>query len=158
MSDYTLEHKSSFSLVGYGFVIQSDFQNPQAVIAEKAEFWQVLKEDGRFEKLKQAAKNIREWSVNEVYQGKPWNYFAVEAKKSVTDVTRIIEFPESEYIVVSGYGAGESLFDQLTYKAFGEILPTITDYAYIGGPNATYREAQADGNFYGEFWVPVVAK
>ncbi|MEW9699470.1 hypothetical protein [Paenibacillus sp. SI8] len=48
----------------------------------------------------------REWSVNEVYQGKPWNYFEVEARKSVADATRIIGFPESEYIVVAGNGDG----------------------------------------------------
>lgn len=102
------------------------------------------------------AKDNREWSVNEVYQGKPWNYFAVEAGKSVADATRIIEFPESEYIVVAGSGDKETLFDELTYLAFGEVLSQITDYAYIGGPNATYRKDNGEGTFYGEFWVPVV--
>ncbi|WP_240041449.1 hypothetical protein [Paenibacillus ginsengarvi] len=50
-----------------------------AMQKEKAEFWGRLKSDGRFNKQKSAAKDDREWSVNEVYQGKPWNYFAVEA-------------------------------------------------------------------------------
>ena len=107
----------------------------QALQKEKAEFWGVLKADGRFDKLKDAAKDDREWSINEVYQGKPWNYFAVEAGKSVSDATRIIEFLESEYIVVAGNGDKETLFDQLTYRSFG-----------------------CDGTFYGEFWVPVVKK
>ncbi|MCL2113175.1 GyrI-like domain-containing protein [Lactococcus protaetiae] len=158
MLEYTLEHKTAFSLVGYGFTIQADFQNPQALIAEKNEFWQSLKYDGRFEKLKNSAKNELEWSVNEVYQGQPWNYFAVETSKTIADATRIIEFPESEYIVVSGNGAPETLFDELTYRAFGEVLSQITDYAYIGGPNATYRKLNEDGTAYGEFWVPVVKK
>jgi len=158
MADYTIEHKRSFTLTAYGFSIQSSFQDMPALQKEKAEFWGRLKADGRFDKLKDAAKDDREWSVNEVYQGKPWNYFAVEAGKSVTDATRIIEFPESEYIVVAGYGDQETLFDQLTYRGFGEVLPHITDYAYIGGPNATYRKDNGDGTFYGEFWVPVVRK
>ena len=133
MENYTLEHK--ITLTAYGFSIKSNFQGMQALQKEKAEFWGVLKADGRFDKLKDAAKDDREWSVNEVYQGKPWNYFAVEAGKSVSDATRIIEFPESEYIVVAGNGDKETLFDQLTYRSFG-----------------------CDGTFYGEFWVPVVKK
>ncbi len=158
MANYTLEHKKSFTLTAYGFSIRANFQDMPALQQEKAEFWIGLKTDGRFAQLKDAAKNDREWSVNEVYQGKPWNYFAVEANKSVSDATRIIEFPESEYIVVAGNGDKETLFDQLTYRAFGEVLSQITDYAYIGGPNATYRQDNGDGTFYGEFWVPVVKK
>ncbi|MEC0240674.1 GyrI-like domain-containing protein [Paenibacillus dokdonensis] len=158
MADYTLEHKKSFTLTAYGFSIQSNFQDIPALQKEKAEFWGRLKADGRFNKLKDAAKDDREWSVNEVYQGKPWNYFAVEAGKSVADATRVIEFPESDYIVVAGNGDKETLFDQLTYRAFSEVLAKVTDYAYIGGPNATYRNDNGDGTFYGEFWVPVVKK
>jgi predicted transcriptional regulator YdeE len=158
MTEYTLDHKKSFTLTAYGFSIRSNFQDISSLQKEKAEFWGNLKADGRFDKLKEAAKDDREWSVNEVYQGKPWNYFAVEAGKSVVDATRIIEFPESEYIVVAGNGEKELLFDQLTYLAFSEVLPRITDYAYIGGPNATYRKEKGDGTFYGEFWVPVVKK
>lgn len=158
MANYTVEHKKSFTLTAYGFSIQSNFQDAPAFQKEKAEFWGGLKADGRFDKLKAAAKDDREWSVNEVYQGRPWNYFAVEASKSVADATRNIEFPESEYIVLAGTGDKETLFDQLTYRAFGEVLSQITDYAYIGGPNATYRKENGDGTFYGEFWVPVVKK
>lgn len=158
MADYTLERKKSFTLTAYGFSIRSSFQDVAALQKEKSEFWGNLKADGRYQKLKNAAKDDREWSVNEVYQGKPWNYFAVEAGKSVADATRIIEFPESEYLVLAGYGDKEALFDQLTYRAFGEVLPNVTDYAYIGGPNATYRQDNGDGTYYGEFWVPVVKK
>lgn len=142
-------------MTAYGFQFSLIFKTCQ-LCKRKTEFWDKLKADGRFNKLKTAAKDDREWSVNEVYQGKPWNYFAVEAGKSVADATRFIEFPESEYIVVAGNGDKETLFDQLTYRAFGEVLPQITDYAYIGGPNATYRKDSGDGSFYGEFWVPVV--
>lgn len=158
MADYTLEHKKSFTLTAYGFSMKSSFQDTSAMQKEKAEFWSGLKADGRFDKLKDAAEDDREWSVNEVYQGKPWNYFAVEARKSVPDATRIIEFPESEYLVLAGNGDKETLVDQLTYRAFGEVLGRITDYDYIGGTNATYRKDNGDGTFYGEFWVPVVKK
>lgn len=158
MTDYTLEHKQSFTLTAYGVSLQSNFQDMTALQKEKAEFWGKLKADGRFNKLKDAAKDEREWSVNEVYQGKPWNYFAVEAGKSVADATRVIEFPESDYIVVAGNGDKETLFDQLTFHAFNEVLAKVTDYAYIGGPNATYRNDNGDGTFYGEFWVPVVKR
>jgi predicted transcriptional regulator YdeE len=158
MTAYTLEHKPAFTLTGYGFTIQADFQDAPALMKEKSEFWGGLLADGRFDKLKKAANDAREWSVNEVYQGKPWNYFAVKTTEKITDATRLIEFPDSEYIVVSGEGDKDTLFDQLTYRAFGEVLGQVNDYAYVGGPNATYREAKEDGSFYGEFWVPVVKK
>jgi predicted transcriptional regulator YdeE len=158
MANYSIEMKKSFTLTAYGYTIQSNFQDMQAMQKEKAAFWDSLKADRRYDKLKSAAKNDREWSVNEVYQDKPWNYFAVEAGSSVPDATRVIEFPEGEYIVVAGTGDKETLFDQLTYQAFGEVLPAVTDYAYIGGPNATYRQDRGDGTYYGEFWAPVVRK
>ncbi|MQW23384.1 MULTISPECIES: GyrI-like domain-containing protein [unclassified Lactococcus] len=158
MSEYQLIHHGAFRLVGYGFTIQSNFQEMEALKAEKENFWQGLKSDGRFDQLKKIAKDEREWSVNEVYQGKPWNYFAVQTSKIPTDITRIIEFPESDYIVVAGEGAKDELFDELTYRAFSSVLTTITDYAYIGGPNATFRVQNEDGNYSGEFWVPVVKK
>ncbi|PCR99809.1 GyrI-like domain-containing protein [Lactococcus fujiensis] len=158
MANYTLVHKTGFTLTGYGFVITAPFQDSQALISEKNKFWNDLQVTGKFDDLKKVAKNHREWSVNEVYQGKPWNYFAVETHSTVDNATRLIEFPDSEYIVVSGSGPKDELFDQLTYQAFGEVLSQIKDYAYIGGPNATYREKNTDGTYYGEFWVPVVKK
>lgn len=58
MENYTLEHK--ITLTAYGFSIKSNFQGMQALQKEKAEFWGVLKADGRFDKLKDAAKDDRE--------------------------------------------------------------------------------------------------
>lgn len=68
MSDYQLIHHPAFRLVGYGFTIQSNFQEMEALKAEKENFWQGLKSDGRFDQFKKIAKDEKEWSVNEVYQ------------------------------------------------------------------------------------------
>jgi len=158
MADYKIEHKSAFMLTGYGFTIQAPFTDFAALAAEKKAFWEGLQADGRFDRLRKLAKDGLEWSVNEVFQGKPWNYFAVEAKALVEDATRLIEFPDSDYLVVAGSGDRESLFDQLTGQAFGQVLGQVNDYAYVGGPNGTFRRENADGTYSGEIWIPVVKK
>jgi predicted transcriptional regulator YdeE len=158
MTNYRIEKRSAFVLTGYGFTIESDFSDYQALAAEKSAFWKGILADGRFDKLKGLAKDGLEWSVNEVYQGKPWNYFAVETEENVEDATRLIEFPASDYVVVSATARKDELFDQLSGLAFGQVLGEIKDYAYVGGPNGTYRKANEDGTFYGEIWIPVVQK
>jgi len=158
MSNYKIEHKPAFVLAGYGFTIQADFTDFQKLAEEKVSFWAGLQADGRFDKLKKLAKTPLEWSVNEVFQGQPWNYFAVEPSSDVEYASRMIEFPDSDYLVIEGQGEKEGIFDQLSGQAFGQVLPSLTDYAYIGGPNGTFREALADGTYRGEIWIPVVAK
>lgn len=158
MTEYKIEHRAAFQLTGYGFTIQAPFTDFAALSAEKKTFWQELADNGRFAKLKKVAADSLEWSVNEVYQGKPWNYFAVETADNVTDATRLIEFPDSDYVIVSANGDKETLFDQLTGLAFGQVLGEISDYAYVGGPNGTYRIENADGSWSGAILIPVVKK
>ncbi|MEY8538619.1 effector binding domain-containing protein [Lactococcus muris] len=155
--DYQLETKEAFSLAAIGFSLQSDLSDMDAVIAEKTAFYKKLTQDGTLDALKQSATDDLEWSVNEVYQNKAWNYRAISTSKSLEIATRMVEFPAGDYITVSGISEdADGLFDQLTYKAFGEILPYVTDYAYVGGPNATWRKDNGDGTYSGQFIVPVV--
>ncbi|MDR0297768.1 MAG: GyrI-like domain-containing protein [Streptococcaceae bacterium] len=160
--DYKIEHKAAFTLTGYGTSLEAAFAGGKtdfaAIAAQKASFWNGLIDDGRFHKLKKVAKNTLEWSVNEVYQGKPWNYFAVETASEIADATRLVEFPDSDYVVIEGTGDAATLFDMLAGQAFGQILPALTDYAYVGGPNGTYRAENADGSYSGAILIPVVAK
>ncbi|HBC89880.1 MAG TPA: hypothetical protein DCZ00_00365 [Lactococcus sp.] len=158
MIDYTLEHKPSFILSAYGFPVQASLQDYRTLLLEKELFEKTLRTDGRFDKLKKLAKNDREWSVNDDYYGKAWNYFAVETRKTVKDDSRLIKFPESDYILIAAIADKEAIFERLSHQAFRNILPAMTDYAYLGGSNAAYRQERGDGSYYGEFWLPVVKK
>lgn len=77
---------------------------------------------------------------------------------SKTPPKTIANGPSTRFIranrgIIAGNGDKEAWFDQLTYRAFGEVLAQVPDYAYIDGPNATFRQDNGDGIFYGEFWV-----
>ncbi|MEY8444551.1 hypothetical protein AALA52_09990 [Lactococcus ileimucosae] len=78
--DYRLETKEAFSLAAIGFSLQSDLSDMNAVIAEKTAFYKKLAQDGRLDALKQSATDDLEWSVNEVYQNKAWNYWSYTIK------------------------------------------------------------------------------
>ncbi|MCL2677037.1 MAG: GyrI-like domain-containing protein [Streptococcaceae bacterium] len=159
MSKYTIEHKNAFTLAGLGFSFQSSFDDFQGIAKEKGEFYSSIENDGSLPTLRDSAKNNLLWSVNEVYQGKPWNYLAVEPAKTIEKVTRMVEFPDSEYVIVSGTADdSQTLFDSIAGKAFGQVLDQINDYAYVGGPNGTFSQVKEDGSYYGEIWIPVIAK
>lgn len=158
MIDYTLEHKASFVLRGYGFPMQDLLADQTRFAAEQKLFENTLHIDGRFDKLKKLAKDTREWSVIAQSHGKTWYYFAVESRKAVTDDTRLIKFPESDYIVVTALGEKEAIFDVLTHQAFEKALPKLKGYIYNDGPCVAYRQERRDGSFYGEFWISVVKK
>lgn len=86
-------------------------------------------------------------------------YVGVMTKETLPEATRMIEFPEGEYIVVEGEaGDDKELSDTLTGKTFGEVLMKVTEVAYVGGPNAAVVMEERDGGVYGEMWVPVVRK
>ncbi|MDR0199218.1 MAG: GyrI-like domain-containing protein [Streptococcaceae bacterium] len=154
MTDYTIEHKEAFTLTGYGFGIEGDFAGAAKL---KQDFLATITNDGRLEALQKASTDGFDWSVNDVYQGKPHTYFAVATAEKLQS-TRVIDFPAGDYVVIPGVADKSSFFDTLAGIAFGQVLPTITNYAYVGGPNATWRKENADGTCEGEIWIPVVTK
>ena len=90
-------------------------------------------------------------------------YAGVLTDKTLPDATRIIEFPESMYVIVSGEAdSREELENTLTGmafgQAFGQALMEVQDYHYVGGPNAAVNMGQKEGKYFGEMWIPVVAK
>ncbi|MCV4231402.1 GyrI-like domain-containing protein [Virgibacillus sp. LDC1] len=159
MTNYALEEKDSFIVLGIGTELQSDYTDYAGINKEKADFWEAVKQDGRLDTLKAIAANDYIFAVNEAVNNKMMHYAGVMTETSLPEATRVIQFPKGEYLVVKGEGkTADELSNKLTGIAFGQVLPEAQNFAYVGGPNATVEMGQRDDLVFGELWIPVVRK
>jgi len=159
MKNYTLVAKDSFTVLGIGTELRSDYTDYAGITKEKADFWESIKQDGRLETLKAVAANNYIFAVNEAVNNKMMHYAGVMTEASVPEASRLIQFPKGEYLVVKGEAqTAEELSNKLTGIAFGQVLSEVKDVAYVGGPNATVEMGQQNGILFGEMWIPVVRK
>ena len=159
MADYTLEEKDSFTVLGFGTELKSDYTDFAGINKEKSDFWQAVKQDGRLDTLKAIATNDYIFAVNEAVNNKMMHYAGVMTEASVPEEARVIQFPKGEYLVVKGEGkTADELNNKLAGIAFGQVLPEAKNFAYVGGPNATVEMGQRNGLVFGEMWIPVVRK
>ena len=150
--------KAAFTVLGLGTTLSGDYQE---LPSQKRAFWQTVHEDGRFTSLMTLAQNQQQFAVNEAIDGKMFFYAGVQtdANVSVGETQRAISFPASDYLVVTGEAASETaLFELLEGQSFGEVLPSLSGYAYVGGPNATVITTHQDNQVQGEMWIPIVTK
>jgi predicted transcriptional regulator YdeE len=158
-TNYTLEEKDSFIVLGIGTELQSDYTDYAGINKEKADFWEAVKQDGSLDTLKAVAANEYIFAVNEAVNNKMMYYAGVMTETSLPEATRVIQFPKGEYLVVKGEGnTADELSNKLTGIAFGQVLPEAQNFAYVGGPNATVEMGHRDGLVFGELWIPVVRK
>ena len=54
MANYTLEKKDSFTVLGIGTELKSDYTDNAGINREKADFWQAVNQDGMLDKLKKS--------------------------------------------------------------------------------------------------------
>ncbi|WP_062109825.1 GyrI-like domain-containing protein [Bacillus niameyensis] len=159
MTDYTLEVKDSFTVLGIGTELKSHYTDFAGINKEKADFWQAIKQDGKLDTLKAVATNDYIFAVNEAVNNKMMYYAGVMTEASVPEASRVIQFPQGEYVVVKGEAqTAAELSNHLTGIAFGQVLPGAKDFAYVGGPNTTVEMGERNGLVYGEIWIPVVKK
>ncbi|HEY2420068.1 MAG TPA: GyrI-like domain-containing protein [Neobacillus sp.] len=159
MADYTLEEKDSFTVLGIGTELKSNYTDFAGINKEKADFWQAVSQDGRLDTLKSIATNDYIFAVNEAVNNKMMHYAGVLTEASIPEEHRVIQFPKGEYLVVKGEGnTAEELSNKLTGIAFGQALAEAKNVAYVGGPNTTVEMGQRNGLVFGEMWIPVVRK
>lgn len=161
MADYTVEEKDSFTVVGFGTELKSDYTDFVGLNREKSDFWQAVSQDGRLDTLKTMATNDYIFAVNEAVNNKMMHYAGVmtEASAPAPTEARVIQFPKGEYIVVKGEGkTSDELNNMLAGIAFGQVLPQEKNFAYVGAPNTAVEMGQRNGLVYGEMWIPVVRK
>lgn len=138
MTNYTLEEKESFTVLGIGTELKSDYTDYAGINKEKADFWSAVKQDGRLDMLKAVATNDYIFVVNEAVNIKMMHYAGVMTEASLPEASRVIQFPKGEYLVVKGEAqTSEELSNMLTGIAFGQVLPEAKNFAYVGGPNAS---------------------
>lgn len=161
MENYKLEEKESFIVLGFGTELKSNYTDFAGLNKEKADFWKNFSEDGKLDTLKAIATNDYVFAVNEAVNNKMMYYAGVMTEEAAPELgeSRLIQFPNGEYLVVKGEGASiDELNNQLTGIAFGQVLPEVKDFAYVGGPNATVEMGQRNGIVFGEIWIPVVRR
>ncbi|EST10896.1 GyrI-like domain-containing protein [Sporolactobacillus laevolacticus] len=158
MSEYTIQTKEAFTILAYGTRLPDDYAQ---IPAAKAEWWQTIINDGRWDQLRRLADNDLEFAINEAVNNEMWYYSGVQSSAELpdSDYSRAVQFPAGEYLVIAGSSdnAGQ-LFSQLEGAAFGEVLPNATDFAYVGGPNTSVKTSETDGKINGEIWIPIVRK
>ncbi|MEY8349421.1 GyrI-like domain-containing protein [Bacillus cereus] len=163
MLNFTLEEKDSFTVLGTGTELESDYTDFAGINKEKSGLWEAVSQDGRLDTLKAIAANDYIFAVNEAVNNKMMYYAGVMIEPSVTapalEESRVIQFPKGEYLVVKGEGkTADELSNKLTGYAFSQVLPEAENFAYVGGPNATVEMGQRNGLVFGEMWIPVVRK
>ena len=159
MTNYNVEEKDSFTVLGFGIELKSDYTDYVGINKEKSDFWQAIKQDGRLDTLKAIATNDYIFAVNEAVNNKMMHYAGVLTNETLPEASRVIQFPKGEYLVVKGEAeTAEELSNKLTGIAFGQALPEAKDFAYVGGPNTTVEMGQRNGLVFGEMWIPVVRK
>lgn len=159
MADYTLEQKDSFTVLGLGTELKSDYTDYAGINKEKSDFWQAVSQDGRLDTLKAIATNNYIFAVNEAVNSKMMHYAGVMTEAAAPEEARVIQFPKGDYLVVKGEEkTADELNNKLAGLAFGQVLPEVKNFAYVGGPNATVEMGQRNGLIFGEMWIPVVRK
>ena len=159
MTDYTIEEKDGFIVVGIGTELKSDYTDYAGINKEKSDFWQTVSQDGTLDSLKAMATNDYVFAVNEAVNNKMMHYAGVMTEAAAPEESRVIQFPKGEYLVVKGEGKTSDEFNnKLAGIAFGQALPEAKNFAYVGGPNATVEMGQRNGFTFGEMWIPVVRK
>ncbi|MDF2519366.1 MAG: transcriptional regulator [Sphingobacterium sp.] len=159
MTNYTIEEKDSFTILGFGTELLSNYTDFAGLNQEKSDFWQTVSQDGRLATLKALATNDYIFAVNEAVNNKMMHYAGVMTEASALEDTRVIQFPKGEYLVVKGDGkTADELEHKLTGLAFGQALPEAKNYAYVGGPNTMVEMGRENGLVFGEMWIPVVRK
>ncbi len=159
MANYTIEEKDSFTVLGFGTELKSDYTDFIGINKEKSDFWEAFSQDGRLSALKAMATNDFVFAVNEAVNNKMMHYAGVMSEAPAPEEARVIQFPKGEYLVVKGEAkTADELNNTLTGIAFGQALPEAKDFAYVGGPNTTVEIGHRDGLVFGEMWIPVVRK
>lgn len=159
MSNYYLEDKEAFTVAGIGVELTANYTDFAEIQKQKSEFWETVNQNGTVKDLLGKSDNGYLFVVNEAYDNKMMHYVGVETDQEVANATRLIEFPAGKYVIVESQAEeAEALNDYLTNTTFGEVLGQISDYAYVGGPNAAVQMALKDGKYVGQMWIPVVAQ
>ena len=96
MANYTLEEKDSFTVLGFGTELTSEYTDFAGLNKEKSDFWQAVSQDGRLDTLKAIATNDYVFTVNEAVNNRMMHYAGVMTEASAPEEARAIQFPKGK--------------------------------------------------------------
>lgn len=156
MANYQIETKPAFTVLGLETTLTGDYFK---MGQQKESFWNQVNAAKSLTPL--AGLNDFEFAVNEAING-VLHYYAgrqVDPTTVATTGQRLIQFPAGKYLVITAQADNQmGLYNALEGLAFGQILPTLNDYAYVGGPNTAVKMTATKTGVSGEMWIPLVAK
>ncbi|MFC6177637.1 GyrI-like domain-containing protein [Companilactobacillus huachuanensis] len=156
MANYTIETKPAFSVLGLGTILTGEYME---MGQQKSAFWDKINSDKLLDKLN--GLNDNQYAVNEAINGE-FHYYAgreVANNSEASTDQRLIEFPAGKYLVVKASADNQmDVYNALEGSAFAEVLPSLSDYAYVGGPNTSFITSKDDAGVHGEMLVPLVEK
>ncbi|MDR2833722.1 MAG: hypothetical protein LBV67_08410 [Streptococcaceae bacterium] len=144
--------KSDFQITALGVELGefNDFiGNAKKVAARLAE----IEGNGDLAGLMKLRERDINFVVNYVINGKPWRGFGVLGSFNYKDA-QILDFLKGNYIVAYLTNNNkEKIVDELTNEVFNNLLPTITDYNYVGPGNSSFILDNGDGTYTAEMWL-----
>jgi len=159
MAHHYFEDKEAFTLIGISTELVADYTDFEEINKQKAAFWQKVNEDGTVQKLIDESIDGHLFVINEAVDNKMMHSVGVQADHEIDGTVKVTDFPEGKYLIIEDKADDrQTLNDLLTYAAFGQVLNEITDYAYVGGPNAVVHMEIKEDQHLGQMWLPVVAQ
>ncbi|GJM67932.1 hypothetical protein HMSSN036_01480 [Paenibacillus macerans] len=104
MANYTLEEKDSFTVLGIGIELKSDYTDYAGINKEKAAFWQAVKQDGTLDTLKAIAENDYIFAVNEAVNNKMMHYAGVMRRPRYRKQPGLFNFLRGNTWLLKGKG------------------------------------------------------
>ena len=156
---YTIKNMEVFTVLGIGTqLIAEQNENFYAEIARQKRA-HVSNSQNALARLTKNANSDETYYVNEAVNGEMWYYVGVASDDAAASDVREIVFPAGKYLVISDQADSRAaLSGQLEGQAFGQVLPNLDDFAYVGGPNAVVIKNNQSNQITGEIIIPVVAK
>ncbi|MDF2926127.1 MAG: hypothetical protein K0R57_5041 [Paenibacillaceae bacterium] len=160
MSNYRVEKKEGFRIVGYKTVLTgSEHIHSSLFSSQKTEFFKGIIQEGKL-------ASLRPWSESPygygavVKEGETVLYYAgVKTSRPLADQAGEVLFPEGDYLVLTGSGGLSRLaFDKLEDQAFNEILNGEGQWEYAGAPLAEILLNGNPADAEVEVWIPVTGK
>lgn len=157
MSNFRIERQERFRIVGFKTALEgaSSIHSP-LFSGQKTEFFKSVIQNGQLALLRPLSESPYGYGTVALEQGNVFYYAGVRTSQAAPDQTEGVQFPASDYLILTGKGGLSRLaFDRLEDQAFNDLLTPAYEWEYAGAPVA---EILLNGNPTDaevEVWVPV---
>ncbi|WP_297428179.1 GyrI-like domain-containing protein [Clostridium sp.] len=160
MSNFKIEEKETFRLVGFKTKIEGSEKNDLKKFSEqKTEFFKSIVQSGKMSLLRTISESNYGYAAVTTDGSNTFYYAGVNSSQPVVDESEEVLFPEGKYLVIEGKGGLSRLaFDKLEDQAFKEILTEKYNYEYNGNPIAEILLNGNPADCEVEVWIPVKEK